>query len=65
MKQSEKLQLESLGQCDKSPDVYKLSCNAPQRLFRLIPLNYQRNALQAHTGEMWGFVGHLLGIEKS
>jgi len=37
---------------------------ASQRLFRQIPLNYQRNALQAHTGEMWGFVERLSGAEK-
>ena len=37
---------------------------ASQRLFKPIPLNYQRNALQAHTSEMWGFVERLLGAEK-
>ena len=26
-----------------------------------MPLNYQRDALQAHTGELWGFVGRLVG----
>ena len=40
------------------------SCVALQRLFILIPLNYQRNVLQAHTGETWGFVERLLGAEK-